>query len=102
MALCCHGIGDIFGQVNQDRTRTPFGRDEISFGHHAGNVGGVADNIAMLDHRQGHAENINLLERIGSHQVRRDLACDENNRNRVHISIGYRRDKVRCAGARGG
>ena len=36
MTLCGQRIGDIFGQVNEDRTGTAFGRDEIGLGNHPG------------------------------------------------------------------
>ena len=52
----------------------------------------------VLISRHGDADNIDFLESVGSHEVRRDLACDKNNGNGIEISIGNGSDEVRRAG----
>ena len=102
MTLCGDRICNVFRKVNQHGAGTAFGRDEISFGDHAGNIGGIAGNIAMLHNRERNAENINFLEGVRAHQITWDLACYENNRHTIQIGIGNRGHKIGRAGARGG
>ena len=102
MTVCCQGVGDIFGQVNEHRTWAAFGGNEIGLGHHAGDIGGVTRNIAMFNNGKRDAHNIHFLERVCAHQICRHLARDKDNRDRVQIGIGDGGDEVCCAGARGG
>ena len=100
MPFCRQGIGDVFGQIDQDRTGATFARDEIGLCHHAGNVGGVARDVAVFDNRQGDAENIDFLKRVRPYEVCRHLTRDKNNRNGIEISFGNRGDEIGRAGAR--
>ena len=51
----------------------------------------------MFDDGHGDADNIDFLEGVRAHEICRHLACDENNRNRVHIGIGDSGDQIGCA-----
>ena len=94
MALRCHRIGDIFGKVNQDRPRSPFGGDEISFGNHTRQIRRVTHNIAMLYAGQSHTDDIDLLERVCAHQICRHLTRDKHDRYRIEIGVRYGRNQI--------
>ena len=83
MALCRQGILHVFWKVNEDWTGTAFCCDEIGLGNHAGQVRWVAHDIAMFHNRHGDTDDINFLEGVGSHKVRRHLARNKNNRDRI-------------------
>ena len=48
----------------------------------------VLDEVVVLGYRTGHTNGIHLLKRIGTDREARDLAGDEDRRNRVFIGIG--------------
>ena len=56
----------VLGQVDQHRARPPFARDPERIGEHLRDVARVAHQEAVLHDRQGDAEDIDFLERVGA------------------------------------
>ena len=59
---------------------------------------GVLHEIIMLGAVARDADRVRFLERVGADQVRRDLAGDDDDRDRIHQRIGEPGDDVRRAG----
>ncbi len=60
---------DVLGQVDQHRAGAARGGDVEGFIDHGRDVGGVADDPGVLHDRQGDAQDVDLLERIGAHHA---------------------------------
>ena len=91
----------VLGDVDQDRAGTAGRRDLESLVHDRGKLGRVADQIVVLGAVPGNTDRIRFLERIGPDQARRDLAGDDDHRNRIHEGVGDAGDRVRRTGPRG-
>ncbi len=94
------GIADlhVLRQVDQHRPGPAGSRDTEGFGDDVRQLVDAAQQEAVLDDRQGHAEHVQLLERIRAQQRRRHLAGDDDHRHRVQHRIGDAGDQVRRAG----
>ncbi len=64
-------------------------------------VGGVLDQVGVLDDRQRDAGHVGLLEGVGADQVAAHLPGDGDQRDRVQVGVGDAGDEVRRAGAAG-
>ena len=69
-------------------------------GDRAGDVLGAGDEEAVLGDRHRDAADVGLLEGVRPDRRGGDLAGDGDDRHRVHVGVGDRRDEVR--GARAG
>ena len=74
----------------------------VSLFDHARDLVDVPNEVAVFHDRQGHAEEIGLLERAAADHFLRHLAGNGDDRNRIHEGIGQAGDKIGCAGAGGG
>ncbi len=61
----------------------------------------MAQQEAVFDDRQGHAEHVQLLESVGAHQRGRHLAGDHHHRRGVEEGVGDAGHQVGRARARG-
>jgi hypothetical protein len=91
----------VLRQVDQHRPGAAAARNAEGLGHHHRQVLDTAHDEAVLDHRQGHAEHVQFLERVGAHQVVRHLAGQHHHRHRIQHRIGDAGDQVGCARAGG-
>ena len=91
------GLLRVFRDVDEHGARAAGRGDLVGRGDRAGDLGGVLHEERMLGHRHGDADDVGLLEGIRAHQGREDLACDREQRHRVHVGVGDRRDEVRRA-----
>ena len=87
------GLGD----VHHHRSRTAGACDVVRLGQHARNVLRAGDEVRMLDHRIGGADDIGFLESVRADGVHADLAGDDDHRNGIHVRVGDRGDHVRRA-----
>ena len=94
--------GDVLGYVDQYRARASLAGDMKCFGQYVGNVGGRADDVAVLDDGQGDAEYVDLLECVGAHQRAGHLAGDRDHGHRIEEAVGQAGDQVGCARAGSG
>ena len=77
-------LGDVLGQVDQDRTWTAGGGDVPSFLHDPRNVGGVLDQVAVLDHRVGDPGDVGFLEGVLAQHRGDGLSAQDDHRDRIH------------------
>ena len=91
----------VLGQVDQDGTRAARGRDVEGLLDGLGEVLDILDQIAVLDARPGDADDVGLLEGVVADQLRRHLAGEDHERDRVHVRRGDPGDGVGRAGAGG-
>ena len=89
-----------FGDVDHHRTRAAGTCHIVRFSQHTRNVLRTRDQIGVLDHRVGCADDIGFLEGVGANGVHADLAGDDHHRHGIHVRVGDRGDHVR--GARAG
>src|SRR5713101_9790052 len=85
---------DIFGDVNQHRTRTSTSCYTKGFMHDIGDVFDPLYEKIMLGDWLGHAKHIGLLKCVTADEVTRHLPGDCHNGCRVHVCGGQSRDKV--------
>ena len=71
----------VLGQIDQHRAGPAGARQPERLADHHRQVFDAAGDEAVLDHRQGHAEHVQFLERVGAHQVGRHLAGDDHHRH---------------------
>ena len=98
-------VGDIArplvnADVHQHRPGPPALGDVEGLGERQGQVVGVLDQVGVLHHRQGDADDVGLLEGVGADARRAHLTGDRHQRHRVHVGVGDRGDQV--GGARPG
>src|SRR5665647_592999 len=92
------GLGD----VHEHRARTAGPGDVERLGDDTGDLVRVGHQEAVLGDRQGDPDDVRLLEGVGPDHRCADLSGDRDDRDRVHVGVGQRRDQVRRAGAGGG
>ena len=88
------GVGDVLGQVEQDRPGTAGAGDVEGLLHQPRDVGGVGDELVVLGDRSGDADRVALLERIGADRAERDLTGDRHHRHGVDVGVAQRGDDV--------
>ena len=91
----------VLRQVDQHRAGAAAARQVEGLVQHRRQLIDRARQVAVLDDRQGHAEHVQFLERVGAHQVRGHLPGDADHRHRIQQRVGDAGDEVRRAGARG-
>ena len=95
------GVRDVLGQVDQDRSRPPGGRNVEGGGDHPRDVVDVLDQPVVLGDAHGDAGDVALLEGVGADGAGRHLARHHDQRGRVHVGVGERRHDVGGARAAG-
>ncbi len=93
------GLLRIFGDVDEHGAGAAGARNLVGRGDRARNVFGPLHQERMLRDRHGDADDVDLLERVGAHQVREHLAGDRKQRHRVHVCVGDGGDEVGRTGA---
>jgi len=96
------GLLDVLGQVDQDRAGTPGARDVEGLLDGLGEVVDVGDQVAVLDHRHGGADDVRFLEGVGTHRRGRHLAGDGHHRDGVQEGGAEPGDQVESPGTAGG
>ena len=102
--LVVHGLRErhVHGDVDDHGAGAAGGGDVEGLVHDARQVGGVLDQVGVLDDRQGHAGDVGLLEGVGADEVAAHLPGDGDERRRVQIGGGDAGHQVGRAGTAGG
>ncbi len=91
----------VLGHVDEHRAGTAGGRDIEGLVQHLGEIVDVAHQPVVLGAGPRDADRVALLERVVADQMRRHLAGDADQRDRVHQRVGQRRHHVGGAGTGG-
>ncbi len=91
----------ILRNVDHDRPRAAVLRDIEGLVQDAREIVDLADEIIMLGAMAGDADRVAFLERVRADKMRRDLAGDADQRDRIHQGVGQAGDGVGRAGAGG-
>ena len=70
-----------------------------SFVNDCGEVAHVAHKIIVLDAGASDADRVNFLKGVRADERQWHLPCDNDNRSRIHVSVGDARHGVGCTGA---
>ncbi len=96
------GLLDVLRNVDDDGAGAAGAGEDEGLLEDAREVGGVEDEVAVFDDRQGHAEEVGLLERGLADELGENLAGDTDQRDGVHVGIGDAGNEVGGSGAGGG
>ncbi len=77
-------LGNVLRHVDEHRTGTTGGGDVIGLAGDPWKRVGVLDQVVVLHHRNGDAENVGLLERILAEHPGHRLAADHEHRDGIH------------------
>ena len=91
----------VLGHVDQHRAGTAGGRDVERLVQDLGEIVDVAHQPVVLGAGPRDADGVAFLERVVADQVRRHLAGDADQRDRIHQRVGQRRHHVGGAGTGG-
>ena len=91
----------VLRDVDHDRAGTAGGRDIERLVQHLGEIVDVAHQPVVLGAGPRDADGVAFLERVVADQMRRHLAGDADQRDRIHQRVGQRRHHVGGAGTRG-
>ena len=95
----CRGDLHVLGNVDHDRARAAGRGDLERLVHDGGQFRRVLHQIVVLGAVAGDADGIGFLERVRADQAGRDLAGDDDQRDRIHEGIGNAGDRIRRARA---
>src|SRR5438093_355085 len=96
--LCLQHVG---GNVDHYGAGASAARPVKSFGDDCRNFFDTLDQAAPFGQRESHPENVCFLKRIRADQGTTHLACDADQRNRIHFCVGNSGDQICGAGATG-
>src|SRR5262249_32330796 len=88
------GAGEGLRDVEQDRPRAPGRGDVEGLVYVLGDLARGGDGGGVLEQGQRRAEDVGLLEAVGTDQLGPHLAGDEDGRHRVEHCVGDRGDQV--------
>ena len=91
----------VLGHVDEDRSGTAGAGDVERLVQHFGEIVDVAHQPVVLGAGPGDADGVAFLERVVADQVRRHLAGDADQRDRIHQRVRQRRHHVGGARSRG-
>src|SRR3546814_43749 len=94
-------LQDVLRQVDHHRTRTAGGGDVERLVHDPGEVVRILHQVVVLGAGPGDAGGVGFLEGVVADQVRRHLAGQAHDRNRVHQRVGEPGDRVGRTRTRG-
>ena len=89
---------DVLGDVDHDRPRPSAGGDVEGLVQRPRQVGDVLDQIIVFGAGPGDADGVAFLERVVADQMRRHLAGDHDQRDRVAERVGQAGDRIGGAG----
>ena len=93
---------NILGQIDEHRAGTAGGGNVERLTHHAGNVGGVGDEVVVLGDTTADLDNRRLLEGIGANHAGSHLSCQGDEGNAIHLGVGDGRHQIQGTGSAGG
>lgn len=93
--------GDVLGEVDEDGSRAARGSDLKRLVDPARELSDVLDHDVPLGATARDADDIGLLERVGSNRARRDLTAEDDEGSSVREGVLHGRDHVRRSGSRG-
>ena len=79
---------EMLRDIDKDRTRTAFPCDMEGFNDRILQILYLLHDVIMLRDRKSDSLDINLLEAIASKKRERNISCNRNDRNGIHISCG--------------
>ena len=91
----------VLRDVDHDRARPAARRDVERLVQHAREIVHVLHEVIVLGAGPRDADRVAFLERVVADQMRRHLAGDAHERDRIHQRVGQRRHGIRGAGSRG-
>ena len=91
----------VAGHVDDHGARAAGAGDVVGLCHDAGDVLGLADEVAVLDDGQGDARDVAFLEGVASQGAQGHLAADDHHGDGVHVGGGNAGDGVGGTGAGG-
>ena len=92
---------DVLRDVDHDRTGPAAGGDMERLVQHARQILDALDQIIVLGARPRDADGVAFLERVVADQMRRHLAGDADDRDRVAQRVGQAGDRIGGAGTGG-
>ena len=92
---------DVLGDVDEDRAGAAVGGDVEGLVDGLGELGRVLHQPVVLGAGAGDADGVGLLEGVVADHEGRDLAGEDDDRDRVHQRVGHAGDGVGGAGAGG-
>ncbi len=92
---------DVLRDVDENRARTARPRDVERLVHDAREFFHRLDEVVVLGRGAGNADRVAFLERIRADEMGRDLAGDDDERDRIHQRVDHAGDGVGGAGAGG-
>ncbi|RPK42869.1 hypothetical protein EES39_20180 [Streptomyces sp. ADI92-24] len=84
----------VLGDVDQDRSRTAGGGDVEGLGDRVRDVLRLGDQEVVLGDRHRDADDVRFLEGVGADGGGGHLTGDRDDRHRVQVGVGDRRDQV--------
>ncbi len=91
----------VLRDVDHDRSGTVGGRDAKRLGHDVQQLARRRHQVVVLGDRDGETVGVDLLKRVGADHRARHLAGDRDERDRVELGVGDRRQEIGRARARG-
>jgi len=85
---------NVFWQIDDDRSRPTALRDIEGLVHHARQFAHILDQVVMLGAGPRDAGSIGFLEGVVADQMRRHLARQADDRNRIHQRVGEPGDRI--------
>ncbi len=89
---------DVLGNVDHAAGPGRLGGDMEGLAHRRGEPRRILHQIIVLGAVAGDADRVGFLKRVGADQRGRDLAGDDDHRDRIHQRIGDAGDRVVAPG----
>ena len=86
--------GHVFRDVDQHRAGPPGAGDVKSFFDHIGQIAHVFDQIVVLCAGPRDADGVGFLKSVGADELARHLTADDDQRRRIHVSVGDAGDRI--------
>src|SRR5690606_4232996 len=91
-------VGDVLGDINNDRTGTTGGSNVVGLLDNLRNFPGIADHEAVIHDGAGNSHHVGFLEGIFTDLVGRYLTGQDHHGNGVHVGSGNTGNGVGGAG----
>ena len=82
------GVLDVFGDVDEDWSRSTGGCQVEGFGDDLRDLGGIGDDEVVFRDRHGDAADVGFLEGVGAENRAGHLAGDGDERHGIQVGVG--------------